>query len=438
MDNRKTGPGQTGTRGAPLRSTGRALAAGLAVLAFVALSPPGRGPSDRASGSLHATPSFRGPLLSSAEAGEESASRAAGRPEPLVALFKAGEKNTVFLPTRAAPWPAGKNAVWCASLELAWRELAALMGGGRLEVAGDPALVGMMNRAPQVPLPSGIVWARAARRTEKAIEGARRDLGAAFPRSASLWTPIPPGDGYFSVAYLEAAFQFTWPFAHIKGGHGFHPTDETVVKVAAFGIPASLAGTALPLRRQVAVLYDPLEYPAHGLETRDTKHPLGDASGDSVFVLDLDRESTPFQILLARIPRKETLAATWAQVAGLIQQGAGGRQGKPPGLRSDAVLRVPAMHWDLEQDFPGLQGLQIENKGFEDQTIDEVYQRTRFRLDRQGVDMSSIATITTRGGRGREYIFHRPYLLALRARGVKAPFFLVYVQDASLLLAPEG
>ena len=316
---------------------------------------------------------------------------------------------------------------------MAWRELGGCLGGPPLRVQEEAPAAAALSAARPVPVPTGSAWAQAGRCIPAAIGEAERSLLMAFPKAATLWQPIPAGPGYFSVAYLEAAFQFTHPFRVIEAGHAFYGREDESACVTSFGIPAGAVGRLRALRHQVAVLYDPVRFAAEDTYEPGRSRRLTYAEAEAApFVLDLDRRSEPFQILLARVERKETLAATWAHVADLVAHAAHVRADRP-GLGSSDVLRVPCMHWDLEHEYRELVGLRVANPGFESQRIEKVYQRTRLRLDEKGVDLSSLAAITTRGGAGRVYAFQQPYLLALRQRGAIEPFFLCYVEDTKLL-----
>ncbi len=56
----------------------------------------------------------------------------------------------------------------------------------------------------------------------------------------------------------------------------------------------------------------------------------------------------------------------------------------------------------------------------------------RFRLDRSGAQLNSEARMRIRCV-GRHYIFNRPFLLYMKKRDAKTPYFVMWVENAELL-----
>ena len=384
---------------------------------------------------------------------EAPAQAQAARPEPPASrgaadparearpLRRLDDPGAVVVPTADTTLPAGRNALWVATLEMAWHELGRVAFDGPPRSPTGAEIVDRMNRAPRVSVPPGSTFVRAARHTRAEMNRARGDLFRAFP--GAIEPPFgPPGPGYFSLAYLETGLTFARSFRVLDKGLAFRGTGSPAVRVEAFGIGEDDGGRLLDLRKQVAVLYDERDAPPPRLtETGDLRaaaldrqlmSEALDAAPSGPFVLDLDRGSATNQVILARVDRKRSLAATWDHVAHLIARPV---RRKRAGLGRHDTLAVPRMAWELERRFPELEGQALTGRNGRRQSIDKAIQITKFRLDRKGVELASLALLTTRGAhRSRAYPFHEPFLVALRTRGGDLPYFLLWVEDPGLLI----
>ncbi len=102
------------------------------------------------------------------------------------------------------------------------------------------------------------------------------------------------------------------------------------------------------------------------------------------------------------------------------------------------LLSVPNIYWDIEHHFSELEGpdKKFSNRGFEETYLDAAIQRTRFKLDRKGAEVSSEAVgwLGEIGDKNLE--FNRPFLLYMKKRGAKYPFLVMWIDNAELLCKP--
>lgn len=364
-------------------------------------------------------------------------------------------KSTEFVATRILatprdPWPEYTNAVWCASLAMAWHELGHGQFGGPIRAATKHQVAEHLSKARPVDLDAKHWYAGSGRCEAAVIQRVLEGLCRKFP-AALAPPPIPAGEGYFALAYLEAAVRF---------GHAYR--DAPPLRVAttsrrlteqppedpdaheawldsiydarrayrAFGVPPGASFDMEKQREQVAILHADIK------DIRDAEgRRIHRAEG--TYIVDLDRNSAPFELLLAYVPREETLADTWEGAARRLAWSAKRRGDAPvPGIARGDLLTVPCFDWDIAHRFVGLCGLPLANPGFEGISLAEVYQRTKFRLDKAGVEMKSVAGITARSTPW-EWRFEPPFLLAMRQRGAERPFLLLWIENEELL-APAG
>jgi hypothetical protein len=148
---------------------------------------------------------------------------------------------------------------------------------------------------------------------------------------------------------------------------------------------------------------------------------------DAELVTDPCKTSMPNQLLLARVTPQPSLAATVARVETLMQRD----QGSPS---VDAVL-IPNMCWRIEHDYRELLRKKVANPGFDGYFIRHARQSFDFRLDRKGARIVSKwqGGVVATSAPLPPCHFDRPFLLIMKQRGAKHPFFVMWVDNAELL-----
>jgi hypothetical protein len=385
------------------------------VLSILVAATGGCGQSDPP----QAKPRAVGPVASA------PATASAGRaytPQPLTFAGDAGAlRNTVVVPTLDTPVPPGRNAIWCASFELAWQHLRSDVVNEPVRIAGAEAVAERLNGAPttEADLPPE-AWVALAGRGADGIAGRiREEVAARFP---DLPPPaIDPQAALVAYAYLRAAARFTLPFFDNDAEFAFRDGAGGSTAVASFGIRAQDEYAYRGLRKQVRILH--------------AGEPLRDAPGAMrlrEFVIDPCRDSSPCQILLAVVPRRDSLATTVALMNELADQKARNEFGPRD------VLLIPRMAWRVAQHFAELEGRErhLLNRGFEELWVAQALQTIEFRLDRSGAELGAESKLYCEPKPTR-YVFDRPFLLTMQVRGAARPFFVLWVDNAELL-TPDG
>lgn len=329
-------------------------------------------------------------------------------------------ERTVIVPTLDTPLPEGRNALWCASFEMAWKALARDVVKAPVTVKGAEEVAARLNASALAgaDLPEGGWYSAAGFVRDGIVESIRAEMAERFPGA-----PPPEFDGVLpdwivAYAFLAASAEFTIPFFE-NDGLVFTDSGGSRTGVGSFGIRREDHDNYFDLRRQVEVLH-------WTPDTRDRR------SGPVEFAVDPCRNSAPNQVILARVERKETLAATLADLE--RKAAAYPEDDWSRGLGPTETLLVPNMRFRIEHRFRELEGMnrQIMNPGFEGYWIALAAQTIDFRLDRCGAKLETEAKVFA-GCEPRHFVFDRPFLVVMKRRGAGRPFLVMWVENAELL-----
>jgi hypothetical protein len=323
-----------------------------------------------------------------------------------------GLRRTVVVPTLGTRLPAGKSAVWCAALALAWQQLGKDLGNGPVELEGAGDLGRALGSLPDVGLQPEDRYVAAGLAREGIQERISREMAARFPGAAVPDLGVAGPDDFLAYAYLQASVRYEFAFKDSDKPLEFRDSQGRVTPVKAFGIRRrdEYQGNNT-FRGQVRVLFQ---------EGED-------------FGLDLSKGTQPYELALARMQRKATLRETLADFEGRVARAA--HKGTAPDLGDGAVLLVPNMDWRIEHRFEDMQGKRMLHPALPPGSfLKEACQLMRFKMDRRGAVLVAQATIVVADGAElQDFRFDRPYLLLLRRRGLPTPFFVMWVDNPELL-----
>jgi hypothetical protein len=335
---------------------------------------------------------------------------------------------TQIVPTLDTPVAEGKNAVWCASFQQAWKVMERDVVKGPLRVEGAGEACDRLNNAPDPApdLPAGGSYAAAGLVSRGILAKIEREFKAAFPDAPPpKFADTAPGSAV-AYAYLKTALQFPLPYFEDAHALQFVEGPGKGAPVRAFGIRPEDDYAYRELRRQVKVLY----------ASRDGSWvTLRSSSGIGVeeFGIDLCRDSQPNQIVIARVPREASLAATLSAVEKKI---AGAPASPDPSgtgeLGPNDVLLVPKIQWHIVHHFNEVEGRRVTNPGLAGFPVALAMQDIQFCLDRGGVELASEAKIHVKPFPSF-YLADRPFLVYVKKRGADRPFFAMWVENAELL-----
>jgi hypothetical protein len=303
--------------------------------------------------------------------------------------------------------------IWCATLALAWQQLEKKVGNGPLGLEGAEQVADAWSRLPDMGLLPEHYYVAAGLHDAAFEDRLRRELRARFPRAPILDLPSSGPNRFLSYAHLEASIRYEFAFRESEQPLRFRDSQGRVTPVRAFGIREEDEDQGKKsFRGQVRVLF---------------------RQGDE-FAVDLSRKSRPYQIILARMSRKATLKATWMDLQKRIARSR--RKGQPTDLGDGAILLVPDMNWRIEHRFRELEGKRLRRPAAPPGAIlDTALQLVQFQMDRRGTALGSAGLLggDWDGAEKEDFRFDRPYLIVLRRRDVREPFFVMWVDNAELL-----
>ncbi len=336
---------------------------------------------------------------------------------------------TAIVPTLDSPIPAGKNAIWCATFPMAWRQAQNTVFHAPILVDGAKQVAQRLNTAPldDINLIPADSYVNAGRIEDGIIAKIRQEMTQKFPAVPAASLPMPAtGPGIEAYAYLNVHLKFTQPFCDLGTNHLFLDDAQHDTTIKSFGITKELRELD-PVRQQVQVLY----------YDRDT-HKVIVASGSKYThyivdcAVDLCATSQPYRIILASLPKPTSLADAVVKVEKHIAAAAEQPEeieARGP-LRGTDRLVVPEMCWRLTHHFAELEGKPVRNAG--GMPIVLASQEIDFTLDRTGAQVTSDSDLHLQAS--PKYLeFTHPFLLLLTRRGSNAPFFAMWVDNAELL-----
>jgi hypothetical protein len=132
--------------------------------------------------------------------------------------------------------------------------------------------------------------------------------------------------------------------------------------------------------------------------------------------------------------RKPTLAETLTDVYERIERYISlprvHEVNRPLGI-NDSLL-VPEMHWRIDHHFVELEGKRFANASLRGLPLIQARQIIAFDLDRRGAHVQSEAGLVAASS-PQHYEFGAPFLLFLKKRGARHPFFVMWVDNTELL-----
>lgn len=333
--------------------------------------------------------------------------------EGLVKASAAALKGTVVTPHLEQEITDGKSVLWCATFQLAWNEVVSFIGEDVKMKNADPAVAILNKKAVSAKdLDDASYVALAGRladgiyaKVDSALKA--KFKGAAVPklsRSRSIGRP----QDIFAYAYLFKNLEFAIPFEDVAG-----PLSFKGQRVRCFGVDRQKKAPQAMLA-QVRVL-------AH------------DMAADT-FILELVTKAKGDQLILAKVKPGKTLAETIAKVLDRAKAAA-----MTPMFEHD-ILMVPKLNFDVRRRYRELEGrpLMISNPNIaQDLMILGALQDVRFQLDEKGARLRSEGHIAIGCGgppMGRRFIFDDPFLILMKRKDAKNPYFAMWVDNAELLV----
>jgi hypothetical protein len=341
-------------------------------------------------------------------------------------------RESEVVPTLDTPTSKGKNVVWCGTIQIGWNHFEKDILHAPPAIRGAKIIVTRLNQGilSEEDLPSDSFLATAGFIKDGIIKNVRDDMKERFQKDVQFDSMSEP-NGILVYSYLQTHLAFTIPYFDNREAFLFQDSQGEKNNVTSFGIEEKDEYAYQQLRDQIDVLYR-LQ---NENKLREPKE----------FILDLCKDSMPNQIVLACIPPRESLSETLYDCENKIREFAA--KTPPEVLREYGplvqfgprdVLLVPNLNWEIRHHFTDLEGPDkpLENPGFENNYIQRAEQSITFKLDRSGAELSSEFKAYCKPS-ATHYKYNRPFLIYIKKRGQKSPFFVMWVDNAELLCKPQ-
>ena len=321
---------------------------------------------------------------------------------------------TIVTPHLEVPLEPGRSVLWCATFQLAWNEVCALVGED-IHFDDEPPMVAILNRksatkadldeASYVAL-AGFVRDGIYDEIPKALD--RKFKGEASPHLLPNPAVAPRPQDIVAYAYLFKHLEFPVPFERLD-----EPLDFGGTRVDCFGIGHEYKPDHPRLYSQVRILY---------------------YKGPDDFAVELLTKSEKDRLILAKrrpgATLLETVVATEEKIAA----------SEPTGASEGDVLIVPKFNFDLTRSYSELIGrlLVVKNPAVaKDLVVLAAIQNIRFQMDEKGVRLRSESHMQfgcAAPSPDRVMVFDKPFLVFLKREGAKAPYFALWVDNSELLV----
>lgn len=302
----------------------------------------------------------------------------------------------------------GKNVLYCSTFQIAWNTLQDEIIKDSIRLTGDPPIARALNKrlSTKEDLSEESYVAMADWLTEEYLKRINQTLRKTFGNEApkEVKEPIEP-NAILAYAYLFKNLKFAKEFDRLKKPIRFAIGPETT-DVKAFGIEKG-------------------SWDKHRHELWQQVNEI-DIRNEDDFIIRLASKSEKDEITLAKVKPLSTLLETFAAVEKRINNAG-------PHYHTASELIIPVFDFNVERHFPELEGRWLLNKGWESHFIGKAIQWIRFKLDEKGVALKSEARIEYLTGIEYSLVFDKPFLIYLKQKGGKYPYFAMWVDNPDLM-----
>lgn len=330
-------------------------------------------------------------------------------------------QSTIVTPHLEQEIVSGKNALWCSTFQLAWNELYDQVGGPvMVKPASQTAEILNKRTATKADVDDASYVAMAGRLDDGLEHKIRDELQRKFGGKSTpeLLGDIKQGLGWATYAYFSKNLPFRHPFRRHHDNLQFQGK-----MVDSFGITdLDRKDKMLPFQtEQVEVPY----------------YKPGTGSGGAEYIVELRTRVYDDSLLLAMVKPKRTLAETVLEVMARSSTETYSH------LSEKDTLQVPVLNFDVTRDYQELLGRTVESELVKTGVpLAAARQLIRFKLDERGASLASEAGLLGMAGEPPDYvpkrlIFNQPFLILLKRKDAKNPYFALWVDNPELLVSTK-
>jgi len=346
-------------------------------------------------------------------------------------------KQTSIVATLDCPMPDHKNVIWCSTFQIAWDRLKNDIIGEPVKVPEAKELTSRLNRAEvsKTDLEEKSFYSAAGIVKDGIIEEILREMKERFPSEPepdfSELDRLPKWqrkETIVTYSFLDVDSEFKKPFHNKESKFIFKDSNGKGIAVTSFFIDKD------DWDREVAEQVEILYY-------KEDEEP-----DKSNFVVDLCKYTSPYQVVLALLPRRDTLRETVEAVEQKISEFK-----KDPDYEQlskfqssgyifsapDSLI-VPDILYKLTHKYEELIGKKIKNPNYKNFWFLIARQKINFSLSRTGITLKSegmaAAPPPARLKFPRLMHFNRSFLIYVKKRqGGNDPFFVMWMDNAELM-----
>ncbi len=327
---------------------------------------------------------------------------------------------TVLAPVLGEAHAAGKNIVWCGTLQLVWNRLRP-QGGGKPEDLG-------------VELDEVVALAQAlncSKLTEDDVDPVACTMatidGAAGAQQVEA---LAPSDAFRSVMEGLSANQLAL-FAKLHKGVEF----PTALSTEDTGNYLQFAG------KQVRCF---------GIWDNSQRKAKSDCvvvhhfASQADFIVELLTKQGDDRLFVARTSPGETLQDTFDMVMNRMRDA--WRDGPPPAkaMTDSDMLIIPKIAFELTRGFSEVVNRTVNNGPFAGRVIDGLEQMVDFKLNERGAVLRSEALAVMSWGGSleratpRHMICNGPFAVLMMRTTARRPYFVTWIDNAAVLESVDG
>lgn len=327
-----------------------------------------------------------------------------------------GTKITPTLEEKVAP---GKNLLFCAAFQMSWNELCKKAGYGSIELKDAPEHVKYLNAMTNEVFTTD-------KKAFFTIVGTGADNVAAsveneLKRRAMTTNVIDlnvGSDEILAFSHLEKSFSFENDFEKLYGLE-FTSSDFKKCRTFAFGIE---------------------KYDEHSVRMETLTEQLTiEFQSEEEYIISLKLKGSSDRLILSNLRPKGTLRKTFDEIIDLCDNKREKYMAKEcyqdVRMLNDSELWIPKIDLKIIHEFKEMAGKEILGEGMLARRLLAV-QSVDFKLDEKGVKLAadgfSMDGIKALGP--TKYHFNRPFFVVMMEQGRKLPYFMLYVDNAELLV----
>lgn len=302
------------------------------------------------------------------------------------------------------------NMIWCGTLQLAWNELSGNIIKEDIKLIGENTLSRELNKKvfTKEYLNDKDYIAMVGYNKDGIVKKINTLLKEKFNEEGNwkVQTNLQRPDDILAYSFLKKNLEFEYAFEDIKDGLDFNN-----VKVKAFGIYQIRDEEAKnKLAKQIKILH---------------------YNSDNDFIISLKDKISNDEIVLAKIPPKDTLSDTLNYALSNSR--------REETFSSNDILKVPMIKFNINKNFKELENKSLANTGFEDYILASAIQRIDFSLTERGAQLKSKAELGLTKSiptfeSPQKLIFDKPFLLYMKEKDKKNPYFVMWVENPEIML----